>query len=130
MNISKLSKFALIASVAILALSSKSFAEEASPKPEVNQGEKSGKSEARETVINQRQENQDKRIDEGVKHGELTKKEARKLEREQAHIEKMETKAEADGKITKGEMRRIEKAQNKASADIHRKKHNDRKSKK
>ncbi len=130
MNISNLSKIVLIASVAILALGSKSFAEDASPKPEVNQGEKSGKTEAREAVINQRQENQDKRIDQGVKNGELTKKEARKLEREQTHIEKMENKAEADGKITKGEMRRIEKAQNKASADIHRKKHNDRKSKK
>jgi hypothetical protein len=39
----------------------------------------------------------------------------------------MEAKALEDGKISKGEFKKIEKAQNHASNDIHRKKHNKRK---
>lgn len=47
--------------------------------------------------------------------------------REQDHIKRMEGKAESDGKITKKEMRHIENAQDQASNDIAKKKHNRRK---
>ena len=50
--------------------------------------------------IDQRQENQDKRIDQGVKSGELNQKEAARLEKGQARVDKMENKAAADGKVT------------------------------
>ncbi len=49
------------------------------------------------TRIDKRQENQDKRIEQGVKSGELNKKEAARLEKGQAHVQKMEAKAAADG---------------------------------
>jgi hypothetical protein len=73
--------------------------------------------------IDQRQANQQKRIDQGVQSGQLTSKEAKHLEKGQAHVQKMETKAEADGKMTKKERARIEKAQDKQSKKIARQKH-------
>jgi len=50
--------------------------------------------------IDQRQVNQQKRIDQGIKSGELTGKEAARLEKGQQRIQKMEAKAKADGKVT------------------------------
>lgn len=81
----------------------------------------------RQQVVKKREQNQEKRIQEGVKSGELTTKEAQRLERKQAHIKKMEEKAMSDGKMTKGEFKHIENAQDRASHSIHRKKHNNRK---
>lgn len=80
----------------------------------------------REAVVDQRQDNQQKRIDQGVENGSLTKHEAKRLEHEQKKVEKMENKAMADGKMSRKEFRRIEAAQNGASADIRHKKHNRR----
>jgi polyhydroxyalkanoate synthesis regulator phasin len=73
--------------------------------------------------IDQRQENQDKRIDQGVKSGQLNQKEAARLEKGQARVDKMENKATADGKVTAKERRRIERAQDKQSKKIYREKH-------
>ena len=73
--------------------------------------------------IDQRQENQDKRIDQGVKSGELTKKEAKRLEKGQATVQKKENKAMKDGEITNKEAGRIEKAQDKQSKRIYKQKH-------
>ena len=73
--------------------------------------------------IDQRQANQEQRIDQGVKSGELTRRETRRLEREQAAIEKGETRAQADGKVTKKERARLTRAQDRASRDIARQKH-------
>jgi len=73
--------------------------------------------------IDQRQVNQQKRIDQGVKSGELTGKEAARLEKGQQRIQKMEAKAKADGKVTPKERARIEKAQNKESRKIAKEKH-------
>jgi hypothetical protein len=50
--------------------------------------------------IDQRQAEQQRRIDQGVKSGELNKREAARLEKGQARIQKMEDKAMADGKMT------------------------------
>lgn len=79
--------------------------------------------EKREAVVNQRQENQDKRTEEGVKSGALTEKEANRMEKREQHVQKMENKAMADGKMTGKEFRKIERAQNRASRAIHRNKH-------
>ena len=71
----------------------------------------------------QRDVNQQNRIEQGLKSGELTTKEAGKLEREESHIDKMESNALKDGKMTNAEKRRIESAENKASKDIYNEKH-------
>jgi Tfp pilus assembly protein FimT len=73
--------------------------------------------------IDQRQANQERRIEQGEKSGALTKKEAKKLEKGQAHVQKMENKAVADGKVTAKERERIEHAQNKQSREIYKQKH-------
>jgi len=73
--------------------------------------------------IDQRQANQQKRIDQGVASGALTPKEAGKLDRGQAKVQKMEDKAAADGKVTARERRRIEQAQDRQSKRIARQKH-------
>ena len=74
--------------------------------------------------IDQRQANQERRIEQGEKSGSLTQKEAARLEKGQAHVQKMENKAVADGKVTPKERARIEKAQDKQSEKIHKAKHN------
>ena len=66
----------------------------------------------------QRDVNQQNRIEQGLKSGQLTTKEAGKLEREESHIDKMESNALKDGKMTDAEKQRIERAENKASRDI------------
>lgn len=74
--------------------------------------------------IDKREANQEKRIEQGVKSGALTQKEAANLERGQARVEKMEAKAKADGKVTRQERKRIHKAQDHQSKKIYRAKHN------
>ncbi len=71
----------------------------------------------------QRDVNQQNRIEKGLKSGQLTTKEAGRLEREESHIDKMESNALKDGKMTNAEKRRIERAENQASKDIYREKH-------
>ena len=73
--------------------------------------------------IDKRQQNQANRIEQGQKSGALTGKEAARLEKGQARVQKMEDKAAADGKVTKKERRRIEKAQDRQSKKIYREKH-------
>ena len=73
--------------------------------------------------IDQRQAEQQKRINQGVQSGQLTGKETARLEKGQAHVQKMENKAVADGKVTKKERAHIAHAQDKQSRKIHREKH-------
>jgi hypothetical protein len=73
--------------------------------------------------IDQREVNQEKRIQQGVKSGELTPRETNRLQAEQGRIQKAETKAKADGKVTAKEREHIEHMQNHASRDIKREKH-------
>lgn len=74
-------------------------------------------------TINQRERNQQRRIDQGIRSGQLTRHEARSLEREQAHIHRDEARAKADGVFTPRERARIQAEQNRASRDIYRQKH-------
>jgi len=78
---------------------------------------------AQETRVDRRQERQEQRIDQGVKSGALTPRETRKFERGQQHVEKLETKAQADGKVTAKEKVRLEHAQDVQSRRIYNQKH-------
>lgn len=73
--------------------------------------------------VNQRQANQERRIDQGVASGQLTRREAHRLERQQGAIDRAEDRAKADGKVTTQERRRLHHMQDHASADIARQKH-------
>lgn len=73
--------------------------------------------------IDQRQANQQQRIDQGVASGALTEKEAARMEKGQTHVQNMENKAAADGKVTMKEKARIEHAQDVQSKRIYRQKH-------
>ena len=77
--------------------------------------------------VNNRQANQRSRIAQGVKSGELTHGEAKKLRAEERHIRRVERRAKADGEMTPAERARIEKLQDKASHDIYQQKHDDQK---
>jgi capsular polysaccharide biosynthesis protein len=73
--------------------------------------------------IDERQTNQEARIDRGIASGELTNREVRRLEHEQHVINRYENKAKADGKVTAKERKRLTHAQHHASQDIYRQKH-------
>lgn len=73
--------------------------------------------------IDQRQANQEQRIDQGVASGQLTAPEAARLEAGQAHVQRMEDRALSDGTMTKKERVRIEHAQDRQSRRIFRQKH-------
>lgn len=77
-------------------------------------------------VINQRQRNQHARIRQGVKSGELTKREAAKLHSDEKAIQAEKKMAKADGKVTAKERAKIRHDQNRVSKEIYRKKHNDK----
>ena len=74
----------------------------------------------------QRNVNQQQRIEQGLQSGQLTTREAAKLEKGESKVEKMETRANRDGTVTDAERARIQKAQNAESAGIAKLKHNDR----
>ena len=74
-------------------------------------------------VLNERQDNQKARIKQGVKSGELTKKETKRLVKGQAQLQKMEAKAKSDGVVTKKERARLQHKANKESAKIYKNKH-------
>lgn len=73
--------------------------------------------------IDQRQVNQQKRIDQGVASGQLTPQEAANLQKREDKIAKDEAAAKADGKVTGAERRKLEREENHASRAIHRQKH-------
>ena len=73
--------------------------------------------------VDQRQANQEQRIDQGVASGSLTQREANRLERGQQHVDNMENRANADGVVTRGERARLHQAQDAQSARIYRQKH-------
>lgn len=80
-------------------------------------------SERMEQRVDNRQARQDQRIDQGVKSGHLTAREARRLEHQQARIERLENRALAnDGRIGPREAARLEHRQDKASRHIYRQK--------
>src|SRR5687768_2743985 len=73
--------------------------------------------------VDHRQTRQQTRIAQGVKSGELTKKEAARLQRGEMHVRRAERRAEADGVITAAERARLEHKQDVMSARIYKQKH-------
>lgn len=73
-----------------------------------------------------REHRQEHRIERGVRHGQLTRHEARKLEHQQNRIHRMERRSRAmnGGYIDPRTERKIERIQDRASRKIERKKHN------
>jgi hypothetical protein len=76
--------------------------------------------------VGQRQRNQQQRIAQGIKSGQLTAGETAKLENQQKGINQ-QVKADRSangGKLTTGEKKQVNKEQNAASKNIYNKKHN------
>jgi hypothetical protein len=80
-----------------------------------------GKSE-----VGQRQTNQQQRIAQGIKSGQLTAGETAKLENQQRGINQQvkADRAANGGKLTQGEKQQVNKEQNAASKNIYNRKHN------
>ena len=78
--------------------------------------------------IAQRRADQQGRIAQGVKSGQLTARETGRLERREAHINRQVARDRAahGGRLTAGERRRINREQNRTSRAIYRDKHNAR----
>lgn len=73
--------------------------------------------------IQQRMQNQERRIDQGVKSGALTPKETGKLEAEQARIQQTEQRMKSDGQLTPKERGKLRTMQDRSSNHIYRQKH-------
>lgn len=73
--------------------------------------------------IDKRQANQQKRIDQGVKSGALTEKEATHLQKREDRLAAHEAKAKADGVVTPAERRRLQREQERTSRAIRKQKH-------
>ncbi|MBF0566179.1 MAG: hypothetical protein HQK89_13165 [Nitrospirae bacterium] len=77
-------------------------------------------------VVHARERNQQRRIAQGVRSGQLTPKEAAHLEGRQAKIRRDERRMKADGNLTRGERRKLNRELNRSSRKIYNKKHNNR----
>lgn len=73
--------------------------------------------------VDKRQENQEKRIEQGVESGELTKKEAGRLEAGQEKLEAKEAAAKSDGVVTKKERKQLNKSAQQQSNHVAKQKH-------
>lgn len=78
--------------------------------------------------VGQRRENQQDRIAQGIKSGQLTAGETAKLENQQKNINRQVAadRAANGGKLTGAEKAQVNREQNRASRNIYNKKHNDR----
>ena len=74
----------------------------------------------------QRNANQQQRIANGINSGQLTNKEAGHLEGGQAHVNRAEANAAANGHVGAGEQARIQGKENNQSQRVYNKKHNDK----
>lgn len=73
--------------------------------------------------IDQRQANQEKRIDRGIASGQLKEREVNRLSNQQEHVNKVEDMAKSDGVVTKKERARMNHAQDRTSRHLARQKH-------
>ncbi|MBF0126383.1 MAG: hypothetical protein HQM02_04145 [Magnetococcales bacterium] len=73
--------------------------------------------------VDRRQQHQERRIRQGVESGQLTTREAERLEAGQERIEKREERMKSDGVLTPAERRKLRQAQDQASRGIQRQKH-------
>lgn len=73
--------------------------------------------------INERQDNQKMRIKQGIHSGELTKREAVHLSRQQVKTQRKEAYFKSDGRLTKKERVILQRDLTKNSAKIYKQKH-------
>ncbi len=73
--------------------------------------------------LNQREHNQRQRITQGVRSGELTRPETRRLARGEIKLHRNEAIAKSDGVVTARERARLQAEANNMSARIYRQKH-------
>lgn len=76
--------------------------------------------------VDQREANQQARIDKGVASGALTAHETNRLDKQQARVASADTAAKADGRVTAKERAHLHRMQNHGSREIHALKHNTR----
>jgi len=76
--------------------------------------------------VERRETRQQARIAQGVKSGQLTPRETVRLERGQAHVERVEGRVKSDGVVTPAERARLAQVQNVQSRHIRTLKHNAR----
>jgi hypothetical protein len=83
---------------------------------------------AQAQTIHQRKENQQRRIGQGVKSGQMTAHETAHVEHQEAHLnrETRRMRAQNGGKLTPGEKAKVNRQQNHLSHEIYRDKHNNR----
>jgi len=76
--------------------------------------------------VNQRLENQQQRIQNGIEQGTVTPGEANRLERSEGRIQQKEAvdMANHNGHLTKPEQRQLNRQENRVSAQIHHARHN------
>jgi hypothetical protein len=74
-------------------------------------------------VVTERQHNQSARIEQGVRSGQLTHREAARLRAQQRAIRAEKRMAKADGVVTPQERARIRHMQNRANRAIYSQKH-------
>lgn len=79
----------------------------------------------RDPRANVRQHKQHERIEQGVKSGELTKKETKDLAKDQREIRQEEKAFKSDGTLTKDERQELHQDQNAASKEIYAEKHDE-----
>ncbi len=78
-----------------------------------------------ENKVNERQQNQQKRVGEGVENGSLSSTEAARIEKQEAgiHKEVKTDRAANGGKLTPQEKAQVNRQQNRESRRIYRQKH-------
>jgi hypothetical protein len=73
----------------------------------------------------QRNANQQARINQGIRSGQLSNHEAGSLERGQAHVDRSEANAARNGNVSAREQARTQGKENRQSGRVYRKKHDD-----
>ncbi len=73
--------------------------------------------------IDRRERNQQMRIRQGVRSGELNRREVRRLEGEQRRVRRHEAIAKSDGDVTARERHRLNRELDRSSRHIYRQKH-------
>jgi uncharacterized membrane protein YebE (DUF533 family) len=73
--------------------------------------------------VDRREHRQQRRIRRGVRSGSLTRREALRLERQQARTRALEARAKSDGRVTARERARLQRRENRTSRHIYRQKH-------
>jgi hypothetical protein len=73
--------------------------------------------------LDKRQENQERRVEAGVESGQLTEREAQRMENAAGRLEDKEAKAKEDGVVTKKERVQLNRQANRNSKRIAKQKH-------